>query len=65
MSKKTELTYEKAQYALQKLVTEIEQGDVPLDLLAGKVQEAKDLVEFCTNRLRNIESDVKKISGEN
>jgi len=64
MSKKNELTYEKAHYSLQKLVTEIEQGDVPLDLLAGKVKEAKDLVEFCTNRLRNIESDVKKISGD-
>lgn len=64
MSKKNELTYQKAYSALEKLVVEIEQGKIPLDQLSEKVQEAKDLVDFCTNRLRAIEVESKKVSGE-
>ena len=64
MAKKNLMTYQQAFDSLQKLVGEIEQEKIPLDKLADKVEEAKSLVDLCTQRLRGIEKDVKKVSGE-
>lgn len=64
MAKKNSITYQQAFDSLQKLVAEIEEEKIPLDQLSEKVEQAKSLVDVCTKRLRGIEEEVRKVSGE-
>lgn len=64
MAKKNNPGYQETFNSLQKLVNEIEQDQIPLDQLAEKVQQAKSLVDLCNQKLRGIEQEVKKASGE-
>ncbi len=54
----TDLTYNTAFDALQKLVRQIEHEDIQLDTLAEKVKEANELINWCEARLRVIEEDI-------
>lgn len=54
-------SYEQAFNELQKIVSEIEQGDITIDLLLPKVQRAAELIKYCRNKLRNTEEEVSKI----
>lgn len=58
------LTYTKAYSQLSKLVDEIEDDTIQLDTLAGKVLQAKELIEMCENKLRTIEDDVSTALAE-
>ena len=53
------LTYNKAYSDLSKLVDQIEDDKIQLDTLANKVKQAKELIDFCENKLRTINEDVK------
>ena len=55
------LTYSEAFETLEKLVAQIEQESLPLDSLADKISEAKELISFCENKLRLLESDINKV----
>lgn len=55
---KNDLTYSKAFSELEKLVEQIEDDSIPLDILADKVKKANDYIKFCETRLRTIEKDV-------
>ena len=55
---KKDLTYSQAFEELEKLVAEIEDDGIQLDVLAVKVKEAKELISFCEKKLRVIEQDV-------
>ena len=57
---KKDLTYSQAFEELEKLVAEIEDDGIQLDVLATKVKEAKELISFCEKKLRVIEKDVTK-----
>jgi exodeoxyribonuclease VII small subunit len=57
---KNDLTYHEAFAALEKLVNQIEDEKIQLDTLAEKVNEANDLIKFCENKLRNIETELKE-----
>jgi exodeoxyribonuclease VII small subunit len=59
-----ELTYTAAFEELQRIVSEIEQGDVTVDILAEKVKRASVLIAFCKKTLRTTEEDVKSILQE-
>ncbi len=52
------LTYNEAYSKLSKLVDEIEDDKIQLDTLAEKVKQAKELIDYCENRLRIIDKDV-------
>ncbi|HPL03091.1 MAG TPA: exodeoxyribonuclease VII small subunit [Bacteroidales bacterium] len=54
-------SYEQAFNELQKIVSEIEQGDITIDLLLPKVQRAAELIKYCRDKLRNTEEEVSKI----
>ncbi len=54
-------SYEQAFNELQKIVSEIEQGDITIDLLLPKVQRAAQLIKYCRDKLRNTEDEVSKI----
>jgi exodeoxyribonuclease VII small subunit len=54
-------SYEQAFNELQKIVSEIEQGDITIDMLLPKVQRAAELIKYCRDKLRNTEEEVSKI----
>ena len=54
------LTYEKAVKRLEEIVKKIEGGEMDIDSLTANLKEAKDLVEFCKEKLTNVEVEVKK-----
>lgn len=56
-----QLTYEEALDRLKEIVTKLEQKQVKIDELAGTVQEAKKLVDFCREKLDKTESEINKI----
>jgi len=58
---KNDLTYSEAFSKLEKLVEQLEEGDIQLDKLSTKVKEANDLISICENKLRKIETEVKEI----
>ncbi len=55
-----QLTYNEAFAQLEKLVHEVEDKDIQLDALAGKIKRANELIQFCERKLRVIEEDVAK-----
>ena len=42
---------------LEKLVEQIEDENIQLDTLAGKVKAANELIKYCETRLRTIEDE--------
>lgn len=49
---------------LQKIVTEIEQGEITVDELSQKVKRASELIKVCKTKLTTTEEDVHKILKE-
>jgi exodeoxyribonuclease VII small subunit len=58
---KSELTYASAITELEEIVNEIESGEVDVDVLAGKVKRASELIKFCNERLKGTQTEVNKI----
>jgi len=52
------LTYNQAYTELSKLVDQIEDDKIQLDMLADKVKQAKELIDYCETKLRSIDKDV-------
>lgn len=59
-----ELTYEQAMSQLEKIVSQIETGDIDIDCLSEKLKEAKTLVSYCQDALKHVEKDVSKVLSE-
>lgn len=57
-------TYEQAMKRLQTIVSQMESGDMDIDALLTNLKEAKQLIDFCRNKLTRVETDVKKILEE-
>lgn len=57
---KKELTYSEAFAELEKLVGQLEEGDIQLDKLTTKVKQANELIRICEAQLRSIDNEVKE-----
>lgn len=57
-------TYSEAFNELQTIVSEIEQGEVSVDLLSAKVKRAAELIAICKQALRSTEENVAGILNE-
>ena len=55
------LTYEQAINKLEKIVSEIEKNNLTVDILSEKIKLARKLLEFCSEKLTQIEEDVTSI----
>lgn len=64
MTMKENMTYEKAISRIEEITKKVESGEMDIDSLAANLKEAKELVQFCKNKLTKVEEDVKKILGE-
>lgn len=58
------INYTEAYRELQKIVSEIEQGNITVDELTEKVKRATELIKICKNKLSTTEEDVNKILAE-
>lgn len=63
MAKKVE-SYNEAIEKLKRIVAEIENGDLDVDLLSERVKEATRLIKLCKERLYKVDEDVKRILEE-
>jgi exodeoxyribonuclease VII small subunit len=59
-----ELNYALAFEELQKIVGEMETGDISIDELSIKVKRAAELIQICKRKLKSTELDVQKILDE-
>ena len=59
MAKKEE-TYNEAIEKLRKIVAEIENGDLDVDILSEKVKEATRLIKLCKEKLYKVMRKLKK-----
>ena len=60
---KTE-TYTQAFDRLQKIVSQIESGELDIDQLADMIKEANKLIAFCNDKLTKADEEIKKLSQE-
>ena len=63
MAKKEE-TYNEAIEKLRKIVAEIENGDLDVDILSEKVKEATRLIKLCKEKRYKVDEEVKKVLEE-
>ena len=50
---------------LETLAREMETGEVPIDALAAKLQEAQQLLRFCQDKLTKADAEVQKLLQAN
>lgn len=55
------INYTDAFNELQKIVAEMESGEITVDELALKVKKATELIKICRKKLYSAEEDVNKI----
>jgi exodeoxyribonuclease VII small subunit len=58
------MNYTEAFEELQRIVTEIEEGQISVDELSEKVKRAAHLIKICKTKLHSTEEDVNKILRE-
>jgi exodeoxyribonuclease VII small subunit len=54
------MTYQEAYERLTALVEEIENEEIALDELPAKIRQAGELIAFCQDRLRIVETDYQE-----
>lgn len=62
---KDKLTYEEALKQLNAIVQQLERKEIKIDDLSSTVEKAKELVDFCRDKLDKTEEDIKKIIDDN
>jgi exodeoxyribonuclease VII small subunit len=61
---KKKLTYNEAYTKLEELVEQLEEGSIPLDMLAENVKQANEWVVLCETKLRQIQSGIEEAASE-
>ncbi len=62
MNKK--MSYRHAAEQLEEIIVQIENGELGIDELSKKVEEAAELVKMCKDKLRRTDADIEKIMEE-
>ncbi len=58
------ITYDKAFTELNKILNDLQNDEVSIDLLAKKSARANELLKFCKDKLRTIEEQVAETFEE-
>lgn len=61
---KKKLTYKEAVTELEEIIAQMENEEMDVDDLTGKVKRASLLLKFCREKLFDTESEVEKIIKE-
>jgi len=59
-----DMKYEDALAKIEEIVSELEQKEVSIDELIKRVSFAKELVDFCQDKLTKTEKEIEKIIEE-
>ncbi|ASN05291.1 exodeoxyribonuclease VII small subunit [Virgibacillus necropolis] len=59
-----ELSFEEAMIELEKIVEQLEEGDVPLEKAINYYQEGMKLSKVCNDKLINVQEKMTKIMNE-
>lgn len=59
-----DLTYEQALTELRQISSDIDTGNVSVDVLAEKVKRASFLINYCQTKLRASEEEVQNIISQ-
>ena len=54
-------TFEQAKQELDRILGEFDRDQINLDNLVPRLKRAKELIDFCTKRIKQIESEAKEI----
>ena len=65
MSEKKEQSFEDAVKNLEKIVGELESGELDLDKSITKYTEAMKLIDFCEKKLNSATKTINKLVDEN
>ena len=65
MSEKKEMKFEDQVRALEKIVSELESGELGLDDAIVKYTEAIKLIDFCEKKLNSATETINKLVEEN
>lgn len=60
----TKLTYAKAIERLNEIMQQMEDEQLDIDSLTGTIKEAKKLLDFCKQRLYEVDKDIKDIIAD-
>ena len=58
---KKNISYSEAIKEIELITTQIESGDLEIDLLSEKVKRVTELIKLCKNKLHKTEEEVDKI----
>lgn len=61
---KEEIKYEEAIMELETIVSELEKGEISIDIMSEKIKYSLELIEVCKTKLQTTQEDVKKIIEE-
>ena len=56
--------YAEALKELEQILAEIEQDDVDIDVLAGRVKRASELIKLCRQRISGAQIEIQRIVAE-
>lgn len=62
-NKKEKISFEEALQKLEKIVNQLESGDVPLEDALSQFQEGMELSKYCQETLNNAERTLAKMIG--
>lgn len=57
-------TFAESMSRLEKIVAQIDNHELDIDMLVDKIKEATELVTFCTRQLTKAEDEVEKLLAE-
>ena len=63
VSKKKE-TYSEAMAHLEKIVSQIDNNELEIDVLAEKIKEANGIIAFCSDKLTKADKEIEKLLSE-
>ncbi|GAB6865852.1 MULTISPECIES: exodeoxyribonuclease VII small subunit [Bacteroides] len=57
-------TYLQAMERLEKIVRQIDNNELDIDVLSEKIKEANEIIAFCTQKLTKADQEVEKLLKE-
>lgn len=57
-------TYSQAMERLEKIVRQIDNNELDIDLLSEKIKEANEIITFCTGKLTKADKEIAKLLQE-
>ncbi len=64
MNKKEKKSYQEAFRELQSIVLLLENGDIQIDELSEKIQDASALIKICSDKLQETELEIEQLLKE-